>query len=95
MTKQTLLQIDNVRIREHDSYNLVIERCETTYNPFKKEETIGYQFKAYASTVTVALKLIMMKGLLIDKESVSDLKGHLKQVQDSEQKILDKLEEYK
>jgi len=95
MTKQTLLQIDNVRIREHDSYNLVIERYETYKNAITKEELTDYRFKAYASTITVAIKIIMIKDLLIDYEALSDVKTLVLQVQESERKILDKLEELK
>lgn len=92
MTKQTLLQIDNVRICGHDAYNLVVERYEKVYNPIKKEESEGWRFKGFTSSIVSGLKLIMKKDLLIDKESVSDLKGHLKQVQESERKILDAME---
>jgi len=90
--KQTLLQIDNVRIKESDAYNLIVERYEKVYNPIKKENSEGWRFKGFNSSNVGCLKLITKKDLLIDEKAVSDLNGHLKQVRESERKMLDAIE---
>lgn len=92
MTKQTLLQIDNVRIREHDTYNLAVERYEIIHNPITKEERKDWAFKGYTSSIVSGIRQITNKDLLIDRNGQTDAKSLLKQMQESERKILDALD---
>lgn len=88
MTKQTILQIDNVRIRKWDEQNVFIEREETYFSARDKKDITGYRFKGYYSDVFKALLAVNRKGLLIDKNSAQSINELLKQVQESERKIL-------
>lgn len=96
MDNKTIIQIDNVRIRQYDSTNYVVEREETTenFNPRlkKKEVKTSYRFKGYYGTLTGALKAISIKGLLVDESTASELDGHLKQVEESNQKVIDAID---
>lgn len=94
-TKQIIMQIDNVRIREHDSYNLAVERYEEYYNPVEKKQSAGYRFKGYASNVLGALKLIMNKQLLVDEKEAGSLAEHLERVQESNDYVMQELEAMK
>lgn len=89
---QVFLQIDNVRVVGFDDKNVTVERIELTKRP-GEEEKYRWRFKGYYPSVFKALKAIMTKEWLIDKNTVSDLETHLKQVIDSNNKILTKLEE--
>lgn len=93
MTKPIILEIDNVRIGRWDDNNLFVEREETTrsYDREKKVwmENTGYKFKGYYSTLAQALSAIHAKGLLINENSISDLTDVLKQVMDSEKRVVD------
>lgn len=91
--KKIILTISNVRIKEYDRLNLAIERLEAVYNPITKETNDKWRFKGYSSTVLKALLFIQDKELLINQNADSDLKSYLKQVQDSNKKILNALEE--
>lgn len=88
MSKEVILTIDNVRIKEYDNLNIVIERYEPVYNPTTKETNHKWRFKGYSDTFLKALKYISNKELLIDFNAVSDLKSYLKQVQESNEKLL-------
>ncbi|MBP1971608.1 hypothetical protein J2Z83_003759 [Virgibacillus natechei] len=89
MTKQTLLTIDNVRIKEYDSMNVIVERFEETYNPFEKENISKWQLKGYFPTVFDALKGISRNEWLIDYKAVHDLKSYLYEVRGSNNKLLE------
>ena len=91
--KETLLEIDNVRIIRNDTLNLAVERLETNYNKIQKKEITSWQFKGYYSTILGALRGIQYNELLIDENSVNDLNAHLKQVEKSNMKIHKALEE--
>lgn len=90
--KPTILEIDNIRIRKWDDLNYFIEREETYWNPKEKKETTGYRFKGYYSSVLACLKEISIKGLLVDENSVKGLGTYLKEVERSNQLILDAIE---
>lgn len=87
-----LLQIENVRIIESDSRNVEVERYEESRNPITKEVNHRWRFKGFSGTILSALKLIVKKELLINKNALNDLKSHLKQVEDSNAKILNAIE---
>ncbi|GGJ48895.1 hypothetical protein [Virgibacillus salexigens] len=78
--KKTILEIENVRVIEHDDLNLAVERYETYYNPKTKKEKSGWRFKGYAASILGAIQLIHNKELLIDQEAVTDLSSHLNEV---------------
>ena len=91
--KKILLEIDNVRIIRNDPLNLAVERLETNYSKRHKKEFTTYQFKGYYSTILGALKGILYNELLVDENSLTGLESYLKQVEDSNKKILDALED--
>lgn len=96
--KQVLLTVGNVRVKEYDSMNVIIERFEEyTQPPRKKGETAklvsGWRFKGYSDSVLKALLSIQRKELLIDYNAVSDLESYLKQVLDSNGTLLTALED--
>ncbi len=93
--KETLLEIDNVRIIRSDPYNLAIEKRETVYSPITKSDSTKYRNKGYYGTILGALRAIQYKELLMDENSVTDLNGHLKQVEESNGKVLKLLEDEK
>ncbi|GAQ18007.1 hypothetical protein OPHB3_1946 [Oceanobacillus picturae] len=90
--KPIIMEIDNVRIRKWDESNYFIERLETYWNPKEKKETTDYKFKGYYSTVSACLKAISSKGLLVEEKDVSDLESHLKEVEQSNAKLMKALE---
>lgn len=90
--KEILLEIENIRIVRNDPLNLTLERLETTYSARYKKEFNSYQFKGYFSNILSALRAIQSKELLIDENNVMDLEGYLKQVQESNDKILKSME---
>lgn len=87
-----LMQIKNVRIIESDSRNVEVERYEETLNPITKELNSSWRFKGFSSTILSALKLIVKKELLIDKDALNNLKSHIKQVEESNAEILNAIE---
>ena len=96
MSKPVLVEIDNVRVVRSDALNLAVERLETTksYNKKKEkwEENTSWQFKGYYSTIAGALKGIVNKELLINENSLTDLKSYLKEVEWANKKIYTALE---
>ena len=96
--KQVILTIDNVRIKEYDSMNVVVERYEEyTVPPKKKGEPVkvvsGWKFKGYYNSILSALLFIQRKELLIDYNVVSDLESYLEQVDESNAKLLEVMKE--
>lgn len=90
--KRILVQIGNVRIREENELNVVIEREETYFIPKDKQKVTGWKFRGYAGSILEALRLIHAKGLLINQNAVSDLKSHLEQIEKANGLILEALE---
>ncbi|MCJ8008095.1 hypothetical protein ACFFF5_17920 [Lederbergia wuyishanensis] len=87
--KKVLITIDNVRVKEYDSMNVVVERYEEVFNPISKETIRKWRFKGYSKDILSALQFIQSNELLIDKKAISDLKSHLKQVYESNAKLLE------
>lgn len=83
-----LLTIENVRIKEYDSLNVTVERYEDVFIPKEKKKVKKWVFKGYSRSVLSALLFIQRNELLIDKNRISDLNDHLKQVKESNNKIL-------
>src|SRR5690625_513586 len=97
--REVLLTIGNVRIREYDSMNVQIERLEeyTSIQPVnegkqrKRVMKKDWRFKGYSSSILDALEAINRKELLIDKKLASDLESYVKQVKESNEKILEEV----
>lgn len=87
--KKVLLSVDNVRIKEYDSMNVQVERYEDVYIPTEKKTEKKWRFKGYSKGILSALLFIQQNELLIDKNNISDLKSHLKQVRDSNSKLIE------
>lgn len=81
--KQTLIEIENVRIIEGDERNVVVERLEETMNPVTKEVGKSWKFKGYSGTILGALWLIADKELLINRNAFNELEGYLRSVEES------------
>lgn len=87
--KQTILEIENVRVRKWDDQNYFIERKETYTNPKDKKEITGYRFKGFYSTLSECLKAIHVKGLLINENNCAELTDVLNQIKESERRIIE------
>ena len=91
--KNILITIENIRVKEYDQQNITLECLEEVVNPISKESSSKWRFKGYFPTVFRALTFAVKKELLIDRNTISDLKSYLKQVEDSNNKILEVLNE--
>lgn len=87
--KAILIEIDNVRIKEYDSLNVVVERLEEVFNPIKKETVTKWRFKGYSKTIHSALKFIARNELLVNKGAVKDLKSYLDQIKVSNEALME------
>lgn len=90
--KRTIIEIDNVRIKEYDKLNVTIERLETYYSPIDKKDITDWRFKGYSDGVLGALKFIQRKGLLVNQKAISDLKSHLNEVHRSNALLTESIE---
>ncbi|QTB23094.1 hypothetical protein J1907_02980 [Lysinibacillus sphaericus] len=90
--KSVLIDLGVVRIKEYDSLNVVIERLEEVVNPVSKDVSSKWRFKGYSDTISKALKQIVSKELMIDKNAVKGIETHLKQIEDSNEVILKAIE---
>lgn len=91
--KKVLIEIENVRVVRWDTQNLAILRLEEVFYPKDKVYINSWQFKGYYSTFRSALKAIVTKELLIDKNNSMALNDHLKQVERIYNLIEKKIEE--
>lgn len=89
--KPVIITIDNVRVRRWDRQNVFIEKYENVYNPKEKEHEMKWRFIGYESTIKGALESISRKGLLVDEKAVSDLKTYAKEVDRSNDRILEEV----
>lgn len=90
--KSVLIDLEIVRIKEYDSLNVIIERLEEVVNPVTKEVSNKWRFKGYSDTILNALKQIVNKELLVDKNAVKGIENYLKQITDSNEIILKAIE---
>ncbi|MEK5331993.1 hypothetical protein [Lysinibacillus sp. FSL W8-0992] len=90
--KSVLIDLGNVRIKEYDSLNVIIERLENVVNPVTKEVSSKWRFKGYSDTILNALKQIVSKELLVDKNTLKGIENYLKQIADSNEIILKAIE---
>ena len=90
--KSVLIDLGIVRIKEYDSLNVIIERLEEVVNPTTKEVSSKWRFKGYSDSISNALKQIISKELLIDKNAVKSIENYLKQIADSNETVLKAIE---
>ena len=90
--KSVLIDLGNVRIKEYDSLNVIIERLEEVVNPTTKDVSCKWRFKGYSDTILNTLKQIVNKELLVDKNAVKGIENHLKQIADSNETVLKAIE---
>lgn len=86
--KQVLIDLGNVRIKEYNSMNHVIEIYEEVRKFASNEVEKKWRFHGYCSTILEGLESIQRNELLLDKTKISTLNDHLKQVKESNNKIL-------
>lgn len=88
-TKAILIDLGAVRIKEYDAQNVTIERLEEVFNPTTKETTSKWRFKGYSGSVLSALKSVVRNEYLIDKTANMGLDNYIKQVEESNARILE------
>ncbi|MFD2046037.1 hypothetical protein ACFSTA_12395 [Ornithinibacillus salinisoli] len=91
--KKVLITVGNVTIKEYDNMNVVVERYEEVFIPKTKEKIKKWVFKGYSRSVLSALLMIQRNELLIDRGSVTSLDDYVKQVNDSNNKLLEAVRE--
>ena len=95
MSKKILVDLGNVRIKEYNSMNVVVERLEEVFIPQTEQKEKRWRFNGYSDDILDALEYINRKGLLIDEMQIRGLKDHLKQVHESNKKILNEIRRVK
>lgn len=93
--KAILINLGNVRIKEYDNLNVVIERQEVVFNPMSKQTESKWRFKGYSDSIFNALILIQKNEWLIDKKAQMGLENYLKQVEESNERIRITIEQVK
>lgn len=91
--KPVLITVGNVRIVDDNDMNVMVERYEDVFLPKTKETVKKWRFKGFCNTILSALLMIQREELLIDRSAVSDLESYLKQVQESNDKLLEVMRE--
>jgi|SRR5690625_3436283 len=94
--KKVILQIGNVRVKEYDSMNVVIERLEEYIRPprekgGKSEIATSWRLKGYASNILDALENIHRNEYLINTDSCKSLSDHLEEVTRVNEMLLNKM----
>ena len=80
-TNETIvLAISNVRVVKQDDRNYRIDRQENN-----KEGQPVWKFKGYAGTIKGALKIIVLRELLVETADIYDLETHLEAVEEAVQ----------
>lgn len=93
--KKVLIDLGTVRVREYDSLNVQIERLEVVKDPKTDTTSSKWKFKGYSRTILSALESIVKKELLLDEITLGGLKGYLKQIKESNAKVLAAIERVK
>lgn len=91
--KPVIKQIGDIRIVRDNAQNVAIERFETRKGFQRKGEIQSWSFVGFYSDVFAALRAIHMKGLLINENSISDIKNLVKQLEESEKRVLQAIRE--
>lgn len=90
--KKVIIQINDVRIKEYDSMNVVVERLENVMNPKTKETSQKWVFKGYSRNVLAALLMIQDKELLIDRSNLKSVDVLLKQNEETNKMLAEAAE---
>lgn len=93
--KPVILEIDNVAIVRDNRENLAIYRLENVYSAFDKKNIDKWQFKGFFSSVLACLEAIQYKELLINENDCTSIGRYLKQVQESNEKLIRAMEDTK
>lgn len=93
MEKKTLVDFGDVRIRENNELNHVVERYVKSKIPKTDEIKESWKFIAYCTSVKSGLKIIKKNELLLDLDKIKDLDSYLEQVEKSNDKIQQKIKE--
>lgn len=91
--KRVLMEIGDCRIREDDKWNDAVERWELYWSPIDKDYREGWRFKGFCPDVLGGLRLISRKHLLMDEVALFDGENLIKQVEESEERIMDAINE--
>lgn len=91
--KKVLIDLGNVRIKEYNSMNHVIEVYEEVRMFASKDVEKKWRFFGYCNDVYSGLRTIQHNELLLDKTQINDLNSHLKQVEESNQKLLEVMQQ--
>lgn len=91
--KKVLVDLGNVRIKEYNNMNHEIEVYEDVRIPPKGEIEKRWRFRGYCTTILKGLRHIQHNELLLDKCQITDLISYLKQIEKSNAKLLEVMEE--
>lgn len=91
--REVILTVGNVRIKEYDNLNVMVERYEDVFNPVTKETTKKWRFVGYSRSILSALLMISKRELLVDKDKVNDLHSYIEQVEKSNAQLLEVVKE--
>lgn len=91
--KPILIDLGTVRIREYNEMNVIIERQEEVFVPTTGRKELKWRFKGYSSTILSALKSIVKNEWLVNKNIQMGLENYLKQIEQSNAKIIEVLKE--
>lgn len=87
--KKVIITVGNVRIKDYDSHNVVVERYEVVFIPKGKQTVKKWVFKGYCRSILSALLMIQRDELFIDKNNVTDLESYVDQVEKSNATLLE------
>ena len=90
--KALLLTVGIIRVKEYDLQNVTLEREEEVFNPNDGTTSNRWRFKGYFSSIASALTFAVKKELLLDRKATQDVKSYLKQIDDSNQMVLNAIE---
>lgn len=91
--RPTIFDLGDVRVIRFNSMNLAIERYENVFIPKEKKKEKRWVFYGYQTTLFQALQTIVKKELLIDDQQINSVGDYVKQVEESNNKILTTLKE--
>lgn len=91
--KRILFEEGNIRIKEYDAMNVIIERLETYYSPKEEKEISAWRFKGYSPNVLGALRLIHIKRWMDDINAHSSVKSLLESMLESDRRVVQAIKE--
>lgn len=85
--KKVFIDFGDVRIKEYNEHNHVVEVLKETVNPKTKEEITSWHFEGYSPNLKASLQLVNRKELLMDKRSINDMESMLYEMNQSTLKL--------